>query len=218
MSDPLPRKHSGWHHELMLRLWNGELEEEDLYSLLDDPTSEALPRFYALQGVASAHGDDVRATQLFRSILAEKVNPHPRKDVFQVLCLDGLARRDGANALTELNDGLRSRSPRVRFAAINGLTLIGDTSHYDEMLTLLTRAVKRGQGKAGGFFTDRLAQYVFSCLRQGIGDFDAFKVLIRSHLPRMPDDMQSLFRRFLPGIEDQGIPIQQVPLPVPESR
>jgi hypothetical protein len=85
------------------------------------------------------------------------------------------------------------------------------------MLLLLTRAVKRGQGKAGGFFTARLAQYVFSCLRQGAGDFDAFKLLIRSHLSRLPDDMQSLFRRFLPGIDDDNIPLEQVPLPMTEA-
>jgi hypothetical protein len=116
-----------------------------------------------------------------------------------------------------MSAGLESRSPHVRFVAINGLIFIADTSHYQEMLTLLTPAVKRGQGKAGGFFTDRLAQYVFSCIRQGTGDFDAFKLLIRTHLSRLPDDMQSLFRRSLPGIEDESVLLDQIPLPVPES-
>jgi len=197
-------------------MYKGEVEEDELFALLDDPAAEPMPRFFALGALARVHGDDARAATLFRSILAEVGYPDSRNVELQTACLAGLARRDRSNAVEVLNAGLTSRSPHVRFAAINGLTFIGDTSHYEEMLALLTRAVKKGQGKAGGFFTDRLAQYVFSCLRQGTGDFDSFKALIRDSLSRMPEEMQSLFRRFLPGIENDNLPLDQISLPMPE--
>lgn len=198
----------------MERLWRGQVEEAELFDVLDDPNADGWSRFHALTGLALVHGDDLRAVRALRSAWASATK---RQDVLRLVCLSGLVTRAGDDAQPELEEALRSSVRELRACALNGLAFIGDTSHYAEMLALFQRALTRRQKGAGGFQLDDLTVYLLACVNRGVSDFDELKALLRQTWARIPfgrDGTPSWpIERLLPGIEDEAIPLSEIPLP-----
>jgi hypothetical protein len=217
MTDPLPRTADGWSLEVLRRIWSGDVEELELFAVLDDPNSDFSSRWHALTGLGTVSGDDARAAAAIRMTMSDPALQD--MEGFQ-MGVESLVARAHTDARDDLEVALRSRYSTVRSAALNGLAYIGDASHYEEMFPLFNRAVTRGQRSSGGFRVDDLAIYLLSCVKTGMGNFDEIKALIRANWSKIPsspgDDVRGFLDKLLPQIGADATDISTIGPPTLE--
>jgi hypothetical protein len=217
MADPLPRTASGWSPEVLRRIWSGNVDERELFAVLDDPTSDYSSRWHALTGLGTVQGDNARAAEAIRSTMSDPALL--QMEGFQ-MGVEALVARIGTDARDDLEAALSSRYPTVRSAALNGLAYIGEASHYEEMFPLFNRALTRGQRSSGGFRVDDLAIYLLSCIKTGMGNFDELKTLIRAKWSKIPsnpgDDVRGFLDKLLPQIGEDTTDISTIGPPTLE--